>query len=586
MTAGPGWPACTIAEADDMLTAKGAPFAMHDVRVNGHMVRAYVEAPENMRRVLDESRRFGDDIFLVYEEERISFEAHWRAANRFAHVLIERYGIGPGDRVALAMRNYPEWSASAFAIMAIGAVCVPLNAWEPGETLAAMLAKVGARVVIADGERRDRLHGRDHSAAVIVVRAAGEGATFEELVGPAGTWADLATEPAPFRPIAPDDTALIMFTSGTTGKAKAVPATHRAALTNLVHTQYRAARAALRRGEQWPPPPPAEQPAVLLPVPLFHVTGLHSALVPALARGHRLVLMYRWDIEKALEIVARERVQTLILVPTLVVQLIERIPKGGLPGLETVRLVTYGGAPATADLAAGVRSRFPGGAPAQGYGATETCSLVASNSHEDLLMRPGSVGTPVPCCEIRVVGEDGAAVGQGEAGELLIRGVQVFSGYWGEAEATAAVLDADGWYRTGDIVRVDEEGFLFVLDRKKDMIIRGGENIYCAEVEAAIAALPGVIECAVFGLPDRIMGEIVAATIVAHEGVVPDTRSVRTALKDKLPGFKLPERVMAGTAPLPRTATGKVLKGELRRAMMAQTSITAGQDRSFPADSH
>ncbi|AKM07719.1 class I adenylate-forming enzyme family protein [Pelagerythrobacter marensis] len=572
MTADRSWPACTIAEAEAALTAPGAPWEMRSEAIGGRTLRTYVHGPRDMRRVIDDSRAYGDREFLIYREERVTFEAHWRAVQAFGRTLAEDFGVAKGDRVAVAMRNYPEWSVCAFAAMAIGAVLVPLNAWETGENLAAMIDASGAKVVAADAERLERLAGQTCSAQQISVRAGGGTGSFEQLVGPVASWGALAPLPAPDRKLTPDDPVAISFTSGTTGAAKGALTTHRMVLTNLANTQYRVARAALRRGDTWPPRDrPAGQQTVLLPLPLFHVTGLHSALIPALSRGNRLMLMYRWNLDEALALIQREQVNILILVPTLVVQLVQRLPAGGTKGLESVHTVTYGGSPAASDLAEGVISRFPGAAPAQGYGATETSSLVASNSHEDLLERPDSVGTAVPCCDVRVVDDAGCDVPRGTAGELWVRGPQVFGGYWGEEEATARVL-SDGWYRTGDIVRMDEEGFLFVLDRKKDIVIRGGENVYCAEVEAAIARIPGVLDCAVFGVPDTVMGEIVAASVVVGQNSALTERDIRDALSNRLSAFKIPERVTFSCSALPRNAAGKVIKRDLRASVIAASA--------------
>lgn len=567
------WPVLTVAEAEAMLTAPGEPWEMREEIIAGRLQRTYVNTPRDMRRIVDDSRAYGAREFLVFEGERITFEEHWRAVQAFGRVLAGRFGVAKGDRVAVAMRNYPEWSVCAFACMAIGAIFVPLNAWETGATLRRMIATSGAKVVVVDRERQERLSDGRCGAACITVRADGGQDSFESLVGPVQGWGALSDVPAPDRSLEPDDPLAISFTSGTTGTSKGALTTHRMALTNLVNTQYRVARAARRRGEPWPPASDdaGGRQTVLLPLPLFHVTGLHSALVPALVRGNRLVLMYRWSIEEALALIEREAVNILILVPTLVVQLLQRLPAGGTKGLESVHTVTYGGSPASSDLAAGVCSRFPGAAPAQGYGATETSSLVASNSHEDLLERPDSVGTPVPCCDVRIVDDDGHLVPRGAAGELWVRGPQVFSGYWGLEDETRQVL-SDGWYRTGDIVRMDEEGFLYVLDRKKDIVIRGGENVYCAEVEAAIARMDGVVECAVFGLPDAVMGEIVAAAVVVRKGSTLTGYNLRQILSTQLPGFKVPERIDITCSPLPRNATGKVVKRELREAMAAQAA--------------
>lgn len=570
------WPARSIAEATAALTADGAPFAMREELVGGQRMRTYVETLDTMRRVIDDSRSFGEREFLIYDAEHISFDAHWRAVQTLGRTLATDFCVCKGDRVAVAMRNYPEWSVCAFAAMTIGAIFVPLNAWESGTNLASMIARSGSKVVIVDNERRDRIVDLAAEVQLITARGGDGPGSLEDIIGTPADWAGLPDAPAPDRGLTPDDPATISFTSGTTGTAKGALATHRMVLTNLVNTQFRVARAALRRGEQYSPAPVATQQTVLLPLPLFHVTGLHSALVPALARGNRLVMMYRWDLPKALDLIAEHKANILILVPTLVVQLLEALPEGGRPDLKSVHTVTYGGSPAAADLAKGVQSRFPGASPAQGYGATETSSLVASNSHEDLLLRPESVGTPVPCCDVRITDDAGEDVTAGEPGELWVRGPQIFAGYWEQPEATAQVLK-DGWYRTGDVVRMDEEGFLYVLDRKKDMVIRGGENVYCSEVEAAIARIPGVLDCAVVGLPDRILGETVAAWVVAREGIT--EANVKKKLAADLAGFKVPADFRISAAPLPRNAAGKVLKRELRDAMMAARTPTDSELR-------
>ncbi|KCZ92135.1 class I adenylate-forming enzyme family protein [Hyphomonas johnsonii] len=563
------WPVCSIAEARAALTKTGAPFETRDEKIGDDVLRTYVHAPSHIRQVLDDSRRFADRDFLVYEGDRVTFEAHWRAANAFGRALAERYGIEKGDRVAVAMRNFPEWPACAFGALAIGAILVPLNAWETGAGLARMIRDSGAKVTVVDSERLERLQGEEHGSTLITVRDGGGDDRFERLVGPVAEWSMLPDRPAPDRTLAPDDLATIGFTSGTTGAAKGALGTHRGAMTNLVSTQYRAARAALRRGDSWPPAAAKEQLVVLLPLPFFHATGMHSGLVPALARGTRLVGMHRWDLEKALALIEAERANILVLVPTLVEQLLQHVPDGGMEGLESVHTVTYGGAPASADLAAGVQSRFPGASPAQGYGATEVTSLIASNSHEDLIARPDSVGTVVPCCDIRIVDDHGNDVATGAPGELWVRGPNVFRGYWELEDATSAVKQG-AWYRTGDIVTMDEEGFIFVKDRKKDMVIRGGENIYCAEVEQAIGRISGVVECAVFGLPDKIMGEIVAATVVAHTQAGLTAQGVRDRLAADLAAFKVPTVVSVVDAPLPRNAAGKVLKHKLRDEMQVE----------------
>lgn len=565
------WPVCSIREAQATLTAPGAPFEMRDEIIANEALRTYVQAPTHIRQLLDDSRRFGDRDFLVFEEERVTFEAHWRAVNAFGCVLAEEYGIKKGDRVVVAMRNYPEWSVCAFAAWAIGAIFVPLNAWETGASLARMIRDTGASVTVADSERCDRLSGEDHGSRLIKARHGNGADSFDSILAPVAAWADLPDRTAPDRDLEPNDFATIMFTSGTTGASKGALTTHRAVITNLINTQYRVARAAVRRGDRWPPEQPVKQQVMLLPLPLFHSTGMLSGLLPSLVRGMRLVMMYRWDLETALALIEEENVNILVLVPTLVVQLLERLPEGGATNVSSVHTVTYGGSPASPDLARDVQSRFPGASPAQGYGATETTSLVASNSHEDLIARPDSVGTAVPCCDIRVVDDNGEDVSSGACGELWVRGPQVFQGYWGLEDATRAVKK-NGWYRTGDIVTIDEEGFIYVKDRKKDIVIRGGENIYCAEVEEAINRIPAILECAVFGLPDRVMGEIVAASVVVRKGHELTRAGIGDHLAAELPAFKAPSVVAFRSTPLPRNASGKVMKHQLRDELLGDTA--------------
>ena len=568
------WPARTMAETQALLTAPGAPFEMKPVDALGRRVRSYVNMPGDLRALFDASRRFGDRDLLAFDGERVSFDAHWRAANTFGRALAD-LGVAKGDRVAIAMRNYPEWSVCAWGALAIGAVAVPLNAWESGEMLAALIADCGARVVVVDGERLARLE-QDYAgvAAVIVARApAPDGVTaLESLIGPPSDFGRLPDTALPDPQQAPDDLATIFYTSGTTGRPKGAAGTHRNILTNLVNTGFRAARAAVRRGEPVPGAPSTAPRRLLMPMPLFHVTGFHSVLMPALANGATVHLMYKWDVARALDIIARERINALTLVPTLAWQLVDAVAASGLD-VSSVDLVGYGGAAAAPELVDRVRAAFPNAHAGQGYGATETSSLVAANSHEDLIARPGSVGTAVPCCDIRVVDGDGKDVAEGEPGELWVQGPNVVTGYWNLPEATEESF-ADGWYRTGDIVRVDADGFITVLDRVKDMLIRGGENIYCVEIEDCLSSHPDVVEAAVFGLPERILGEVVGAAVCLRPGATADTAMLADHVRARLAAHKVPILIDLSDAPLPRNAAGKLLKQEIRAAIMERGAAT------------
>jgi len=574
------WPVATIPDVLQRLTEPGATFEMKPVDTRGRRVRAYVNAKPNLREVLEESRRFGSRDFLVYEGERISFEGHLRAAHAFARALAERFEVRKGDRVAIAMRNFPEWSVCAWGAIALGAILVPLNAWESGAGLARMLDHSGAKVVVADGERLDRVSTQDVAASRIAVRTEMAGAIpLTDLIGDLHDYSQLPDAAAPDPGLEPDDLATIFYTSGTTGVPKGALGTHRNVLTNLVNLGFRGARAALRRGDPWPVPAAASQPASsqLLPLPFFHVTGFHSTLVPALANGVKLVLMYKWNVDTALELIERERISILTLVPTLAWELVKVAPGSGRD-VSSVASVSYGGASAAPELASLSRKVFPTAMPGQGYGATETSSVVASINDEDFLRRPGSVGIAVPCCDFRVLSPEGREVPPGEAGELWVSGPNVVVGYWNQPEATEAAF-ADGWYRTGDIVRIDEEGFVSVLDRLKDMLIRGGENIYCVEIEDVLMSHPDVAEAAVFGVPEQILGEVVGAVVRLHPQSSATAESLRAYVARRTAPHKAPVVLEFRDEPLPRNAAGKALKRELKDAVLSspdQAAIRGG----------
>ena len=378
-------------------------------------------------------------------------------------------------------------------------------------------------------------------------------------------------DPLPDPGLSPDDLAVLFFTSGTTGGPKGVPGTHRALATNLVNIGFRGARAAVRRGDPAEAPAPAGQRCQLLPLPLFHVTGFHSSLVPALVGGTRIVLMHKWDVARALRLIERERVNVLTLVPSQAVQLLDAIAAGTGEDVSSIDTVGYGGAAASPALAARVRTAFPAALAGQGYGATECASLVAANSAEDMLLRPGSVGLAAPVCDVRVTAADGSALPAGAAGELWVRGPNVATGYWQAPEATQAAF-VDGWYRTGDIGTIDDEGFITILDRLKDMLIRGGENIHCVEIEDVLERHPAVLEAAVVGVPDRVLGELVGAVVVAGPGQT-ITRTLLDEHVAALPRHKRPVAYSIETSPLPRNAAGKVIKRDLKNRF-AVTEIT------------
>jgi long-chain acyl-CoA synthetase len=571
----PAWPANDLPTTYRLLTAPGAPFAMHEVEVRGVRLRAYDNALNDLRQVFDIGRGWGEREFIVYEGERQSYAAHFRAAGRLGRILAERYGVAKGDRIAIAMRNLPEWSVAFWAGVSIGAVVTPLNAWGLGDELAYGITDSGARIAIVDADRLARLAPLEATLgldALILVRsddALGTGAvTLDALIGPARDYAALPDDPMPAPAINTDDPATILYTSGTTGRPKGALGTHRNVLSNVVALGFNGARAIVRRGDALPvPDPDAPQRVNLLPVPLFHVTGTNSMMVPSVLGGAKLVLMHKWNPERFLELVERERVNSTTGVPAMVWQVLES-PDFPTRDLSSLDSYGYGGAAIAPELTLRFAQLFPWFAPGQGYGATETSSVSIGNSAEDYLRRPDSVGVAVPACDVKVVDAHGIALPPGEAGELWIRGPNVVAGYWNNPVATAQSF-TDGWYHTGDICRIDAEGFVYLLDRAKDMLIRGGENVYCVEIEDVLVAHPAVIDAAVVGLPHRIWGEEVGALVQVKPGMHVTEEALKAHAAQRLSPFKVPVRIDVRTAEFPRNASGKTLKPILRDALVA-----------------
>jgi long-chain acyl-CoA synthetase len=306
----------------------------------------------------------------------------------------------------------------------------------------------------------------------------------------------------------------------------------------------------------------------LLSVPLFHATGCHSMLVANLFFGGKIVLMYKWDPGRALELIERERVTTFGGVPAMVWQVLDH-PDFAKRDTSSVRAIGYGGAPAAPELVRRIEALLPGRTPSNGYGMTETSSVATMNSGEDYLRKPESVGVPMAIDDVKVVSPDGTDLGVGEVGELWIKGANVVVGYWNKPEATAASF-TDGWVHTGDVARIDEEGFVYIVDRAKDMIIRGGENVYCVEVEAALYEHPAVNDAAVIGLPHQVLGEEVGAVVYVLPGSNVTEEELRAHVADRLASFKVPARIWMRDEPLPRNPAGKILKRDLRNEVAPQ----------------
>jgi long-chain acyl-CoA synthetase len=565
----------SLEEVTASLTAPGAMFEMEDVTVRGVPMRAWKHAPRTLRDILQLSVAHGDAEFIVYDGEapgaipgpfdRLGFVDHFRAATTLAHRLVDGHGIRRGDRVAIAMRNFPEWSIAFWAATAAGAVVVPLNAWWTGPELHYGLSDSGARILFADLDRAKRLAARRSDLTDlehVVVARAGEQelpagtVSFEHAIGEVAVDAEL-----PDVPVDTDDDATIFYTSGTTGEPKGALGTHRNICTNLMSLGFAAARTAARSPAAEPESPAARN-VYLLSVPFFHVTGCHSVLVATLAAGGELVIMHRWDASRALQLIERERVTTFGGVPAMAWQVLEH-PDFDRYDLSSVRSIGYGGAPAAPDLVRRLDAMFPGRTPSNGYGLTETSSVATMNGGLDYRAKPDSVGLPVAVCDVKVVDPDGNELPTGEVGELWIKGPNVVKGYWNKPEATAATI-SDGWLHSGDVARLDDEGFVYIVDRAKDMIIRGGENVYCVEIEAALFEHPAVTDAAAIGIPHHVFGEEVGAVVHLAPGASASEVELREFVATRLAAFKVPVRIWFRDDPLPRNPSGKILKRDLK----------------------
>ena len=557
-------------EAIAALTAPGEPYELEVLELDGRTVRNFKNGPASLRAMYEQY--LSDLPFIVYEDERYTFAEAWRAASRIGHLLVHECGIRAGDRVAIAMRNYPEWIFAFTAITSIGAVAVAMNAhWQPDE-MAHGLADSGAKVVFADQERLERLgpwaQGPVPGLRVFAVRAAKLPDGVRALAEAVAAIGDV---PMPAVAIAPDDLATMLYTSGSSGRAKGVPSTHRNILAALMSWGLDSRINELVTGIV--PAPPVAQPGALLAVPLFHVSGLHASFLQSYGIQRRLVCMYRWDPEVAARLIDRERL-TSVNAPAAITGDLVRVAKAGGHDLRTLLTVGGGGAPRAPEQVRQIAASFHNAIPTIGWGMTETNAIGTGFSGADYLARPASSGRCSQVLDICIRDDAGRELPRGERGELWVRGTSVFRGYWNQPEATAAAFVGD-WLRTGDGAYIDDEGFLFIVDRMKDLIIRGGENIGCGHVEAALLMYPAVREASVYAVPDDRMGEEVGATIYAADEL--DEAQLREFLARHLARYELPRYILRSASPLPRTPSGKIWKRQIRDEAIAHLAKTASE---------
>jgi long-chain acyl-CoA synthetase len=579
----PGFPAMSIEQAHALMTQPGTLLEVGEGEVRGVKMKLWKAAPPTLNAIFAISAVFAARDHLVFENERATIGATRAAAAKFARQLIAD-GVKPGDRIAIIIRNLPEWPVAFWAGVLAGAIVTPLNAWWTGAELEYGLADSGSSIVIVDAERYERV--REHLPncpdvrKVYVSRLKEESADpavarLESIIGCTNDWAKLPTPEAsddpPFPARGPDDDVTIFYTSGTTGKPKGAVISHRNIISNMWNSAAAQARGFVRRGEAPPQPDPTlPQKAFLISVPFFHATGCFAVMIPALMSGNKLVMQRKFDGDGALSLIEKERITHFGGVPTIAWQVIEH-PRVAEFDLSSIEGIAYGGAPAAPELVKRIKARFPKSTPSQGWGMTETSATAVSNVAEDYERKPASCGVCAPTGEAKIVGDNNKELPPGEVGELWYKGPIVVRGYWNKPEATAETF-IDGWIKTGDLAKMDEEGFIYIVDRAKDMLIRGGENIYCVEVENAIYEHPAVMDAAVIGRPHKTLGEEPLAVVHLKPGMSATGEDLRHHVAQKLAAFKVPVDVIFWPTTLPRNANGKIVKKELKTQIEQRAS--------------
>jgi long-chain acyl-CoA synthetase len=555
----------TRTQALDLLTAQGQPYEIVQMEAIGRQIRAFRNAPKNLGEIYAQTA--SDLPFLVYEGESLTFRETYAQASAVADALVRDYGVKKGDRIAIAMRNYPEWMIAFMASTMVGALTVCLNAlWTPDE-MAYGLSLTEPVVLVADQERIDRLALMSNPpgiAAIIAVR------TTKALPAGAVTWSDLTGrhlgQPAPEMDVQPDDDAIMLFTSGSTGHPKGAVSTHRNVISALLSWELDL-HAAFATGLIQKPPEDAPKGIALLAIPLFHVTGLHSVALSSFRLQRRIISMYKWDTARGANIIETEGVTAFTATPAITGDLVAFCRETGRV-LPTLTAIGGGGASRAPEQVRAINTVFEKAYPATGWGMTETNAIGVGIAAGDYLRKPESSGRCSAVLDVRVVDEAGAVLPVGQRGELQVRGASIMRGYYRNAKANAESFVDGDWFKTGDVAVIDEEGFVFIVDRIKDLVIRGGENIGCGAVEYALQEHPLVAEACVYGVPDERLGEEVAATVYATGQVTPE--ELRSFLEPRLARFQIPLYITIESEPLARGATGKILKKDIRREATAR----------------
>ena len=553
--------ATRLAEYQRQLCGSGAPYEMCEVDVDGRPARIFKNAPATLVELYSMARAFGDREFLVYNDQRMSFDKFFIQVDNLAAHLSAVYGVKKGDRVAIAMRNRPEWMVAFAAATTLGAVAVPLNSWGLREELVHALTDSEPKVCFCDGARLEHISedlARVSTRAIVVdfssVKARPEVSPYQ-VVAQSQRFA----EPD----ISPNDPAVILYTSGTTGRAKGVVSTHRALGQALMCFEFSGAMAGMASPEIVKAISALGFPATaLLAIPLFHISGLHSQFLFSLRTGRRMVTMHKWNPEEALRLIASERITSFSGSPTMVMQLLTT-PYFATSDTSSLTAIGLGGAATSPRISDLIEEKLPVVIAGTGYGMTETNGVGTAAAGAIFRYKRTSSGLRTPIVDIRTVGLDGKPLHEGETGEIFIRNSAMMSGYWRDNEATKTAMK-DGWVASGDIGYVDDEGFLFIVDRVKDIVNRGGENISITEVEFCVSGMSDILEVGGFAIPDDLFGEVLAVVARLKNNSTLSADDIREYVGKRLAAFKVPSRIIFATEALPRNPSGKLMRRALR----------------------
>ncbi len=550
------------------LSASGQDYEIVEQTVRGGAVcRVFKNAPGTLIDLLTHSKNWGNLIYLRYRGEDYSFDQVNNQSAKLAWFLREHCAVGPRDRVAICMRNYPEWVVSFFAPMSLGAVSVALNAWWSSDELEYGLTDCGAKVLIADEERLQRIEHRlpDLGIPAIVDR------TPRQSTDNITVFSDVIEQTQetelPRVDADTDDDCMMLYTSGSTGHPKGAISTHRNVIHALMSWELEGLVANKLENVTPPVEPTEHQFRVLVSIPFFHVTASHVCLLAGLRAGRRLTLMHKWDVDEALDTIEREEITHFITVPTISGDLTRAAREQSRP-LPSLLAIGGGGSHRPARQVLDTSDVFENAMPGTGWGMTETNAIGTMIRAKNYLDRPNSSGRCSAVLDMRFVGPDGDDVAKGEPGEVWIRGTSVIRGYWNKPESTAKAF-VDGWLKTGDVAYVDEDDFIYFVDRIKDIVIRGGENISCGGVEDALYKYDGVAEAIALGVPDERLGEDLVAVVVPKNGAQLSETALQDHLGTYLGRFEIPTRIYIRNEPLPRIASGKFAKRKIGEELAA-----------------